>query len=244
VNEVADGVYRLGAELVNWWVIEDGGKLTVVDAGNPNQYDQLPDLLGGLGRQLGDVEAVVLTHAHGDHLGCSARIKETADAGVHVHADDEALAKGEAHREYERHFIRDLFRWYAFKSLTFFMLGGATKAAPVTDPSLFEDGAVLDLPGRPRVVHTPGHTSGSTCIVLDDRGVIFTGDSLVTLSIVSGETGPMIMPGSFNKDSPTSLRSLEVLRGERSELILPGHGEPWSGSVPLAVEQAIAHGPH
>ena len=155
MREVADRVYRLGAELVNWFVVEDGGKLTVVDAGNPNQFEQLPDLLAGLGKTIGDVEAVVLTHAHGDHLGCSAKIQEEAGAKVHVHSDDEALARGEAHREYERHYIRDLVRWYAFKSLTFFMLGGATKAPPVAEASLFDDGAVLDLPGRPRVVHLP-----------------------------------------------------------------------------------------
>ena len=244
MREVADRVYRLGAELVNWFVIDDGGKLTVVDAGNPDQYEQLPDLLRVLGRNLGDVEAVVLTHAHGDHLGCSAAIKDATTADVLVHAGDEALAKGEAHREYERHYIRDLFRWYAFKSLTFFLLGGATKAPPVAELSLFEDGAVLDLPGSPRVVHTPGHTSGSTCLVLDDRGVVFTGDALVTLSIISGDTGPMIMPGSFNKDSQMSLGSLEKLRPEGADLILPGHGEPWSGSVSLAVDQAIAHGKH
>jgi glyoxylase-like metal-dependent hydrolase (beta-lactamase superfamily II) len=244
VREVADGVFRLGAELVNWWVIDDGGKLTVVDAGNPNQYEQLPDLLSGLRKSLGDVEAVVLTHAHGDHLGCSARIKDATAAAVHVHAGDEALAKGEAHREYERHYIRDLVRWYAFKSLTFFLLGGATKAPPVAELSLFDDGAVLDLPGRPRVVHTPGHTAGSACLVLDDRGVVFTGDSLVTLSILTGETGPMIMPGSFNKDSSMSLGSLAKLRTEDTELMLPGHGEPWSGSMALAVDQAISHGRH
>jgi glyoxylase-like metal-dependent hydrolase (beta-lactamase superfamily II) len=241
---VADGVYRLGAALVNWFIIEEGGKLTVVDCGNPNQYQQLPDALATMGRSMGDVEAIVLTHAHGDHLGSAARIKQESAGTVYVHEDDEALATGKAHRQYERHFARDLGHGYAWKSLLFFMRGGATKAPPVAGAGLFVDGTVLDVPGSPRVVHTPGHTDGSSCLVLAERGVVFTGDALVTLSIVSGDTGPKIMPGSFNADSPASLASLEKLRAVDAELLLPGHGEPWFGPMADAVDQAIAYGAH
>lgn len=244
MRSVADGVYRLGASLVNWFVVAQGDRLTVVDCGNPNQYQQLPDVLAAMGRSMGDVEAIVLTHAHGDHLGSAARIESESGGTVYVHGDDEALATGNAHRTAERHFVRDLGNSFAWKSLPFFLRGGATKAPPVAEASTFVDGAVLDIPGSPRVIHTPGHTGGSACLVLDDRGVILTGDALVTLSIVSGETGPMIMPGSFNADSSTSLSSLDRLRAIDADLILPGHGEPWSGAISEAVDQAVAHGAH
>jgi len=190
-REVADRVYRLGAELVNWYIVEDGGKLTVIDAGNPNQYDQLPAAVSELGLAMDDVEAIVLTHAHGDHLGSSARIKKTSGASVHVHHDDAALARGEAHREYERHYVRDLHHGFAWKSLMFFLSGGATKAPPVHELVEFDDGETLDLPGNPRVIFTPGHTDGSSCLELTDRNVLFTGDALVTLSIVTGERTPV-----------------------------------------------------
>lgn len=241
--EVADRVYRLGAKLVNWYVVEDGGRLTLVDAGNPNQFDQLPAALSSLGRSLGDIEAIVLTHAHGDHLGSSARIKEDSGAGVHVHSGDEALARGEAHREYERHYVRDLTRPHAWKALWFFMRGGATKAPPVAELSVFADGEVLDLPGRPRVIHTPGHTDGSCCLLLPDRGTLFSGDALVTLNIVTGKTGPRVMPGSFNKDSAQSLRSLARLDEVQADMVLPGHGEAWEGGIAEAVSLAVETGP-
>jgi glyoxylase-like metal-dependent hydrolase (beta-lactamase superfamily II) len=244
VREVADRVYRLGAEYVNWYVIDDPGGVTVIDAGNPNQYRQLPDALGRIGKTLGDVEAIVLTHAHGDHLGCAAEIRDQTGASVHVHEGDEQLAGGRAHRRYERHFVRDLGHWYAWKSLLFFLRGGATKAPPVAEVATFGGGVALDVPGRPAVIATPGHTDGSACVILDDRAVIFTGDALVTLSIVTGETGPMIMPGSFNADSAKALDSLDRLRAVAAESILPGHGEPWTGALSLAVDQAVAHGPH
>ncbi|MFQ5554713.1 MAG: MBL fold metallo-hydrolase [Acidimicrobiia bacterium] len=241
--EVADRVYRLGAELVNWFIIEDGGKVTLVDAGNPNQIDQLEPALATLDLSIADVEAVLLTHAHGDHLGSSATIKERARADVHVHDSDAALARGEGHREYERHYVRDLRHTYAWKSLLFFLRGGALKAPPVAELKTFAEGEQLDVPGRPRVLHTPGHTDGSSCLAIEDRDVVFTGDSLVTLNIVTGAQGPRVMPGSFNKNSAQALASLERLVSQLANVILPGHGEPWQGSVAAAVSQARRIGP-
>jgi len=243
-KEVTDRVYRLGAELVNWYIVEDGGKLTVIDAGNPNQYDQLPAAVLGLGLTMDDIEAIVLTHAHGDHLGSSAKIKETSGASVHVHHDDAALARGEAHREYERHYVRDLHHGFAWKSLWFFLTGGATKAPPVLELVEFDDRETLDLPGNPRSIFTPGHTDGSSCLELTDRKALFTGDALVTLSIVTGERTPRIMPGSFNKDSELSLSSLNELNGSNADLVLPGHGEPFAGKVSEAVAAAQRTGPN
>ncbi len=241
--EVADRIRRLGAELVNWFIVEDGGKLILVDAGNPKQYDQLPAALASLGWSMADIEAVVLTHAHGDHLGSSARIKDESGAAVRVHHGDAALARGEGEREYERHYVHDLTRLYAWKALLFFLRGGALKAPPVAELGTLDDGEVLDVPGRPRVLHAPGHTDGSSCLYLEERKVLFSGDSLVTLNIVTGATGPRIMPGSFNKDSPQSLRSLSRLEGIQADVVLPGHGEPWTGGVTQALRLARDIGP-
>jgi glyoxylase-like metal-dependent hydrolase (beta-lactamase superfamily II) len=107
----------------------------------------------------------------------------------------------------------------------------------------FGHGQTIDVPGNPQVIATPGHTDGSSCLELADRKVLFTGDALVTLNIVTGDRSPRIMPGSFNKDSKTSLNSLNELKGSTAELILPGHGEPLAGRVSDAVAAAQKTGP-
>ena len=237
--EVADRVYRLGAELVSWYLIEEGGRFTVVDAGLPKQFDQLPSALGTLGASLGDVEAVVLTHAHADHLGSSAQIQEDAGAAVHVHESDAALARGEAKRKTERGPLKDFVHPFTWKVAWWFITnGGLQQAPPVAELSTFADGEVLDLPGSPRVIHTPGHTSGSSALHLAERAVVCCGDALATVNLATGVTGPRIMPGSFNEDSAQCLASLSALEGVAADLLLPGHGEPWSGSMADAVEAA------
>ena len=243
MQQVADGVHRLGARLVNWFIVEEGGRLILVDAGNPRQYRQLPRALAAMGKTIGDVEAVLLTHAHGDHLGASRKIQDRGGAAIRVHHGDAALARGEAEREYERHYVRDLGHLHAWKALPFFLFGGATMAKPVAELATFDDGERLDLPGSPRVIHTPGHTDGSACLVMEGRRVLFTGDALVTLNISTGAEGPRIMPGAFNKDSPRSLESLSSLQELEVDMVLPGHGEPWAGSAAEAVRLALETGP-
>lgn len=66
-TEVAPGIHRLGNELVNFYVIGDGGRLALVDAGLPGFGRQLEAFLAERGRTPARVDAVLLTHAHGDH---------------------------------------------------------------------------------------------------------------------------------------------------------------------------------
>jgi glyoxylase-like metal-dependent hydrolase (beta-lactamase superfamily II) len=148
MQEVAEGIHRLGAKLVNWYIIVDGGKLTIVDAGNPNQYDQLPKALVELGKTPEDIEAIVLTHGHRDHVGSSARIKEETGVPVHVHHDDVRLVTGEQKREFERHWTRDLYRVQAWKAAAFFVRGGVLSVTPVLEPSEFTDGETIEVPGK------------------------------------------------------------------------------------------------
>src|SRR2546429_5014865 len=91
-QRVTDGVHRLGSTLVNWYVVEDGGRLTVVDCGLPKYFDQVAPGIEGIGRSIEDLAAIVLTHGDGDHVGFAERLRTTAGVPVFIHDQDVRLA--------------------------------------------------------------------------------------------------------------------------------------------------------
>jgi glyoxylase-like metal-dependent hydrolase (beta-lactamase superfamily II) len=118
-----------------------------------------------------------------------------------------------------------------------------TKVVPVAEVSTFADGESIDVPGRPRAVHMPGHTSGMSAVYFGSRSALMTGDSLVLRNPLTGRTGPQIAPAALNRDSQQALRSLDGLAGLTADVLLPGHGDPWTNGVPEAVRMAKAAGP-
>ena len=240
---VADRVHRVQDGIVNFYLVEDGGKLTVVDAGGTKHWRLLTATLGAIGYRLDDLEAVVLTHAHADHTGFAERARVEADAAVHVHrADVDAATTGRSGKN-EVGYGRYLIRPEAYRTLITLMRARGLKIAPIHVVSAFEDGHALDVPGRPRVVHAPGHTEGSSALLLEGRRVLLTGDCLVTRNPFTGRVGPQIMPAGLNVDSSRALRSLSAVGLLPVDIVLPGHGEPWTGGAAEAVVRAVAAGP-
>lgn len=226
IREVARDVYRLGDRDVNWWVVSEGRAVTVVDAGLPAQLGQLTALLSALGRTMADVAAVVATHGHLDHLGCIPAIRAaTQDVAVYVPRDDRPLA---ARRPgVEPRVLANSFRMAAVRTALSYARQGMLSARPVVDALDLDDGDELDLPGRPRFVHAPGHTAGSGMFVFADRDVVCSGDVLVTYDPFTGRRGPGTLPAFDNVDHAEAVRSLERVAETGMRIVLPGHGEPW-----------------
>jgi glyoxylase-like metal-dependent hydrolase (beta-lactamase superfamily II) len=79
--------------------------------------------------------------------------------------------------------------------------------------------------------------------VLEDRSALFTGDVMCTLNPLTGRPGPQIMPSGLNRDTQQAMRSLDNLAGVKADVVLAGHGDPWTAGVPEAIRQARAAGP-
>jgi glyoxylase-like metal-dependent hydrolase (beta-lactamase superfamily II) len=234
--EVAPGVGRLGTRWVNWYVVEEDGRLTVVDAGLPQYWDQLPAALATMGRGLADVEAVVLTHNHFDHLGCAERVRAESGGRAYIHADDAAVARGDERPKPPQGALRLGRHPGLYLFMAYVASQGGMGLTPVTELVPFGDGDELDVPGRPRVMATPGHSPGHCSFVLEDRGVLLAGDALVTFDPITRTRGPRLL--SINADREQALASLGRLEGTGVTTLLPGHGAPVRGDVGAAVRQA------
>ncbi|ROR46930.1 MBL fold metallo-hydrolase [Kitasatospora cineracea] len=249
-RRVAPGVDRLGDDVVNFYLVQEPDGLVLVDAGLPAHLKQLREHLADSGRSLTDIRAVLLTHGHPDHTGLAHTLQQ-AGADIWIHGSDAAILhdgprSALRHAKPERSALPYLLRRPTALATPLHLARTGAFTAPAT-PGVraFDTDRQLDeVPGKPRAVPLPGHTPGSTGYLFPQRGLLFTGDALVTHDGLTGHTGPTLVCRGFTHDSRTALTSLDRI-DELTEttLLLPGHGHPLTGDPRTATRQARQTGP-
>jgi glyoxylase-like metal-dependent hydrolase (beta-lactamase superfamily II) len=111
---------------------------------------------------------------------------------------------------------------------------GGARFRPVAAVEILEEGGPLDLPGRPRIIPTPGHTAGHCAVWLEDRAVLLSGDAMVNFDYATGKRGLKLH--RFNEDRERAKLSLDELDGLEAEVVLFGHGDPWRGGLGPALD--------
>ena len=235
---VADGIHRVEDAFTNFYVIEAEDGLTVVDAGVRSSWASLHALLRSIRRAPGDIAAVVLTHAHFDHVGFAARAHRELGVPVHLHENDAPLARHPWRYDFERlPLLYFATQPRALPIVGSFLRTRAFFPPPVRETVRLEEGT-LAVPGRPVVLHTPGHTLGHCSLHLPDRDVLIAGDALVMLDPYTARTGPRLVARAATADVGRNLRSLDALAGTGATHVLTGHGEPWRQGIEAAVARA------
>jgi glyoxylase-like metal-dependent hydrolase (beta-lactamase superfamily II) len=242
-RDVAPGIHRVEDAYTNWYLVEAEDGLTLVDAGVPTSWASLQDALAALGRGPDDLRAVVLTHAHFDHLGFAERARSELGLPVWVHENDAPLAARPHQYAHER--PRSLYFATQVRALPIVAALVRSRAffpTPVREVQRYGDGA-LPVPGAPRVVFTPGHTLGHCALHFPDRDAVMAGDAVVMLDPYTARRGPRIVAGAATADSERALRSLDALAATGAGTVLTGHGEAWRGGAEAAAEEARRAGP-
>ncbi|MEU1911494.1 MBL fold metallo-hydrolase [Streptomyces massasporeus] len=239
VQQVADGTYLVHGSNTNWVILTEGDAVTLVDTGYPGDREQLLASLAQVGSSPEAVAAVLITHAHNDHLGSAEYLRATYGTPVYLHEAEVPHARREfLHQVSVGTVLRNGWRPGVLPWAVHALRSGGTSPVPVTAPQAFPTAGALDLPGRPVPVHTPGHTDGHCAYHLPGTGVLISGDALVSGHPTSRVEGPQLLPDMFHHERPRALASLDVLAELEGELLLPGHGPVHRGPVRDAARRA------
>lgn len=241
---IVPGVHRLQHAYVNCYLVEDASGVTIVDAAHPSTWPMLLRALRAIGRPPADVKALVLTHAHFDHLGFARQAQEEWGIPVLAHPEEEHLARHPYRYAHENpRLLYPLRHPAGVRPLLGMLAAGAWHVKGVEQLEYFGPGDELDVPGHPTVVHSPGHTLGHCALFLPGSSSLLSGDALVTFDPYTGGSGPQIVSGAATADSAEALISLRTLAATGARTVLPGHGSAWVEGVQRAAELAYEAGP-
>jgi len=200
-----------------------GETIAIIDAGTKEIPEaSIYPYIRNLGRKISEVSHLLLTHAHFDHCGGAAPIKRETACKIGVHElgkpflSNPELLNRHLHERFPTLFPR-----------------GKAEFEPVDADILFKDGDIIDVNGHQlRILHVPGHSPCSICIVDEEEGVYICGDSVQG----RGENRPLLFHSSAQY-----LESMQRLLKEPIKILITGHPFPPFNKALLVGEEAREH---
>jgi glyoxylase-like metal-dependent hydrolase (beta-lactamase superfamily II) len=209
---LAPGVFRIPTarfSMINTYALLDDEGVTLIDSGVDKAPPRIVAGLAEIGRHPSDVNRIVLTHAHPDHVGGAAELQRQTGAEVLTHdADREYAQAGRPPASDPTRLSGRVFR----------RLTRNARFEPVEVTQTLTDGQVLDIAGGLRVLHTPGHSPGHVSLLHEPTGVLITGDAIFNL------TGMRLSPKFLCSDVRMTEQTAHVLGEVDYEIAAFTHG--------------------
>ncbi|HET7689365.1 MAG TPA: MBL fold metallo-hydrolase [Nocardioidaceae bacterium] len=241
ITTVADGVHFVETPLVSWVVLEEGERVALIDAGYPGQVGDVEESVRRVGRRPEEIEAVLVTHGHVDHVGGLPHLAERYGVRILTSEVEGRNVRGEVHEsatplDVARRCYNPRVALWGLRAAA----AGGTRRPHVDTVEALTFDVPLDLPRSPVAVSLAGHTSGHTAYLVPGAGAIALGDALVTAHGTTARRGPQLLPGFFHHDDSRLRASLKELAAVDADRLLPGHGPTLQLPVSEAVSLALA----
>jgi glyoxylase-like metal-dependent hydrolase (beta-lactamase superfamily II) len=224
-TEVIPGLlYQVTHRGANVFVIAEE-KITLIDSGLRESTSQVLEFIHHIGRTPEEVELIIITHNHIDHMGGLAEIRKHTGAKVAVHRDDigERVHPPAADARYREPLaqIKDKLRS---------MFSVLREDVDI----VLEGGEILDCLGGLEVIHTPGHTAGSISLYSEKYKILFTGDL-----IRKHRKTLMLPPRMVSFDLEKNLESIKKIASYECNILCFGHGLPLREDVGTRIRDLI-----
>lgn len=196
--EISSGIWQLRGtrRSAHAYLLKGSRRTALIDTGLPDTTDHMTAVLAEAGVRVEDIDLVILTHEHVDHAGGASLFTNSSLIAAHPQAANKLRLADE----------------FSLMSRAF-----SQRAEPFEVDVLVDDGSAFELGGMSlRVMHTPGHCSGSICLLEPTRRMLFSGDTIMARGVVGG-----VLNSGNTSDYITSLERLRTLR---LDMLLPGHG--------------------
>jgi len=232
--EIAAGVHSMDQSTgghVHAFLLDDGKDLTLIDTLFDTDAGRILDRISALGKSVGDLKNIVLTHAHRSHLGGLAVLKDLSGATVYSHAWEADIIAGERVAQPISPIpMRPLRTYWRVYYLQFGAALGRGKHPPCPVDATLGDG---DRIGPVEVIHAPGHTPGHLAFWWPERKVLIAGDAIATY--------PVFAPGwpVFTLNPTQHRASLERMAGLDPKVLAVGHGDPLTAGAAVRLRSLV-----
>jgi hydroxyacylglutathione hydrolase len=204
------------------YIIQDEG-IIMVDGGAPKKAEEFTKSIKKLSIKPGDIQLIIMTHGHWDHIGSAKEIKDLTGAKIAMH---------EREKEWLEKPLKPLppgvTPWgHVFKGIMTMFMPLVHIPSTNVDVVLGDEERSLGQYGIPgKVIHTPGHSSGSVSIVLQ-KGDVFVGDLAMNKFPLRLSPGLPI----FAEDYAILKASWQRLLDRGAKTVYPAHGKPFPADV-------------